>query len=127
MKKLFFSLWLIVLFLLLVNPCSAESASSIRLVNGYNWTSWNYDQKLAFISGLIAGSDWVATNSLFSESLFPNDDVRRKSQAIWEEVTDEVKKDFSTPKGQKYTAVDILLLKFPIFFRVGSRPEPAEA
>lgn len=109
MKRLFFSLWLIVPFLLLVNLRSAESASSIRLVNGHNWTSWSYDQKLAFISELIAGSDWVATNSLFSESLFPNDDVRRRSQAIWEEVTGEAKEDFSTSKGPKYSAVDVLL------------------
>ena len=109
MKKLFFSLWLIVQFFLLVNLCSAESAGSIRLVNGYNWTSWNHDQKLAFIAGFVAGSDWVATNSLFPESLLPNDGLRQRSKAIWEAVTGEAKKDFSTPKAQKYSAAEVFL------------------
>lgn len=112
MTKLFFSLSQIVLILLLVNLCSAESAGSVRLLNGNNWISWNHDQKLAFISGFIGGSDWVASNSLFSEALFPNDSVRKKSKAIWEEITDVANKAISSPKtqvSQKYTAIDVLM------------------
>jgi hypothetical protein len=112
MKKLFFLLWPIVLFLLLVNLSSAESSGSVRLLNGHNWTSWNHDQKLAFIDGFIAGSDWVASNSLFPEALFPNDGVRERSKAIWKEVTGEVGEVISTPKtqlSQNYTAIDVLL------------------
>ena len=112
MKNLFFPLWQIVLFLLLVNLSSAESVSSVRLLNGYNWNSWNHDKKLAFVAGFITGSDWVASNSFFSESLFPNDIVRQKSKAIWEEVTDEAGKVISIPKtqlSQKYSAIDVMM------------------
>jgi hypothetical protein len=112
MKKLIFTLLPIVLFLLLVNLSSAESAGSVRLQNGHDWTSWNHDQKLAFMAGFIAGSNWVVSNSLFSESLFPNDGVRQRSKVIWAEVTDEAGKAISSPKtqlSQKYTAIDVLM------------------
>jgi hypothetical protein len=112
MKKLFFSLCLTMLFLLLMNFRSAESAGSVQLLNGHNWTSWNHEQKLSFIAGFIAGSDWVASNSLFSESLFPDDAFRQRSKSIWEEVIGEAGNALSAPKkqsSQKYTAIDVLM------------------
>jgi hypothetical protein len=111
-KKPFFSLCLTMLFLLLMNFRSAESAGSVRYLNGHNWTSWSHEQKLSFIGGFIAGSDWVASNSLFSEALFSNDAVRRRSKSIWEEVTGEAGNVLSAPKkqsSQKYTAIDVLM------------------
>jgi len=92
MRKLPFLLGPIVLFLLLINLSSAKFAGSVRLLNGNNWTSWSHDEKLAFMGGFISDGDWVASNSLFSEALFPNEGFRQRSKALWEEATSEAGK-----------------------------------
>jgi hypothetical protein len=74
-------------------------------------------KKLGFIDGFICGSDWVATNSLFPDSVFfPSDNkgntIRQGAKAVWDQVTSEAGQSISSQRAsseKKYTATEILL------------------
>ncbi|MBU3979979.1 MAG: hypothetical protein KKG97_01450 [Proteobacteria bacterium] len=102
-----------ILFLAAVNISQAQPADSLRTLNGNDWNKWHHDKKLAFVTGFMCGSDWVATNSLFPDYLFfPNETVRQGAKLIWDQVTKEAGQAISGPNtssANKYTAMDVLL------------------
>jgi hypothetical protein len=101
-----------ILFFAAVNVSEAQPIGSLRILNGNDWNKWDHDKRLAFVAGFMCGSDWVATNSLFSDSLFPNETVRHRAKAIWDEVTNEVGQAISDPKTlstKKYTSMEVIL------------------
>jgi hypothetical protein len=101
-----------ILLLVAINASEAQPIGSLRALNGNDWNEWDHDKRLAFVVGFMSGSNWVATNSLFPESLFPNETVRQGAKAMWDEVTKEVGQaisDAKTPSTKKYTAMQVLL------------------
>ncbi len=90
MKSFFFVCF--ILFLAAINVSEAQPIGSLRMLNGNDWNKWDHDKRLAFVAGFIYGSDWVATNSLFPDSLFPNETVRQGAKVIWDQVTKEAEK-----------------------------------
>ncbi len=110
MKRFFFVCS--ILFLAAVNISQAQPVGSLRTLTGNDWNKWHNDKKLAFVTGFMCGSDWVATNSLFPDSLFPNETVRQRAKTIWDQVTKEAGQaisDQKTSSAKKYTSMDILL------------------
>ena len=101
-----------ILLLAAINTSEAQAIGPLRALNGNDWNEWDHDKRLAFVIGFMSGSNWVATNSLFPESLFPSETVRQGAKAMWDEVTKEVGQAISdpkTPSTQKYTAMQVLL------------------
>lgn len=111
--------FLFCLFLLFVsvNVIAAEPIGNLRVLNGDDWRNWDQGKRLGFIDGFICGSDWVATNSLFPDSVFfPNDDngrtIRQGAKALWDQVTNEAGQSISKKRAsseKKYTATEVLL------------------
>lgn len=100
-----------------VNVVAAEPIGYLRVLNGDDWKNWDHEKRLGFIDGFICGSDWVATNSLFPDSVFfPNDDkgrtIRQGAKALWDQVTNEAGQSISNKRAsseKKYTATEVLL------------------
>lgn len=110
MKRFFFVCS--ILFLAAVNISQAQPVGSLRTLTGNDWNKWHNDKKLAFVTGFMCGSDWVATNSLFPDSLFPNETVRQRAKSTWNQVTKEAGQAISDPKTSsvnKYNVMDVLL------------------
>lgn len=110
MKSFFFVCF--ILFLAAINVREAQPIGSLRMLNGNDWNKWDHDKRLAFVAGFIYGSDWVATNSLFPDSLFPNETVRQGAKVIWDQVTKEAGQaisDRKTSSEKKYNAMEVLL------------------
>lgn len=98
-----------ILFLAAVNVSEGQS---LRILNGNDWNKWDHNNRLVFVTGFICGSDWVATNSLFPDSVFPNEIVRQRAKTIWDEVVKEGGQAISDPKTsptKKYTSMEVLL------------------
>jgi hypothetical protein len=101
-----------ILFLAAINVSEAQPIGSLRILNGNDWNKWDHDKRLAFVDGFIYGSDWVSTNSLLPDSLFPNETVRQGAKVIWDEVTKEAGQaisDQKTSSAKKYSAMEVLL------------------
>lgn len=105
------------LFFVAVNVGATEPIGSLRVLDGNDWKNWDHEKKLGFIDGFISGSDWVATNSLFPDSVFfPNDEkgrtIRQGAKTIWDQVTNDAGQSISNKRAsseKKYTATEILL------------------
>ncbi len=101
-----------IMILAAVNVSQAQSVSSSRILNGNDWNIWDLEKKLSFVTGFMCGSDWVASNSLFPDSLFPNETVRQGAKVIWDQVTKEAGQaisDQKTSSAKKYNAMEVLL------------------
>lgn len=101
-----------ILILATINVSEAQAGRSLWILNGNDWNKWDHDKRLAFVTGFMCGSDWVASNSLFPDSLFPNEAARQRAKVIWDEVTNEVGQALSDPKTsstKKYSAMEALL------------------
>lgn len=89
----------------------AQSSKTIETLNGTDWIKWKKETKVAFVTGFISGSEWMAINSLFPKSLFPNEQSFSKAEIIWNKVTEESGKAISDPKTSlsKFNALEVLL------------------
>ena len=104
------------LFSLAVTDFTAVQAAelpdtSVQMLAGGDWNQWHNDKKIKFVDGFISGSYWVASNSMFPESMFSDETVRAGVQILWEKVTAELGKAIDNPKLQlprQYTAKDIM-------------------
>jgi hypothetical protein len=86
--------------------------TSVRMLAGRDWNQWHNDKKVIFVDGFISGSHWVASNSMFPESMFSDETVRAGAQILWEKATAEFGKAIDNPKLQmprQYTAKDIMV------------------
>lgn len=86
--------------------------TSVQMLAGRDWNQWQNDRKVVFIDGFISGSHWVASNSMFPASMFPDQTVRAGAQILWEKATAEFGKAIDNPKLQlprQYTAKDIMM------------------
>jgi len=95
-----------------LNMSQSQSVSSLRIFNGKDWNKWNHEKKVSFIVGFMCGSDWVASNSIVPDSLFPDKGVHQRAKVIWNEVVNEVERvtpDPKTPSVKKYSATDVFL------------------
>lgn len=85
--------------------------TSVQMLAGGDWNQWHNDKKVEFVDGFISGSYWVASNSMFPESMFSDETVRAGAQILWEKATAEFGKAIDNPKLQlprQYTAKDIM-------------------
>jgi len=69
------------LFPLAVTDFTAVQAAelpdtSVQMLAGGDWNHWHNDKKIEFVDGFISGSHWVASNSMFPESMFSDETVR---------------------------------------------------
>ncbi len=104
------------LFPLAVTDFTAVQAAelpdtSVQMLAGGDWNQWHNDKKVKFVDGFISGSHWVASNSMFPESMFSDETVRTGAQILWEKATAEFGKAIDNPKLQlprQYTAKDIM-------------------
>jgi len=90
----------------------AQPAVSDQIPAGRDWNQWHHDKKVAFVDGFISGSHWVASNSMFPESMFADENVRTGAQLLWEKATAEFGKAIENPKAEmprQYTAKDSML------------------
>ena len=94
-------LFCLYLILSIVAVSQAQTIVSYRTINGNDWNKLDNNGKLIFITGFMSGSDWVATNSIVSDSIFGNDEVRQKATEIWDEDTHEFDKYMTDPKIQQ--------------------------
>jgi len=109
MKKVI--LTFIVAFFICVSNGLCKSPNDVSSLNGDDWNNWQKGFKVAFVRGFMSGSEWVAKNSLFPESLFPGKESFLRAEMIWNKVTNEAGNAISDPKTSlsKYSALDILL------------------
>ena len=104
------------LFPLAVTDFTAVQAAelpdtSVQMLAGGDWNQWHNDKKVEFVDGFISGSHWVASNSMFPESMFSDETVRAGALILWEKATAEFGKAIDNPKLQlprQYTAKDIM-------------------
>ena len=95
----------------IASQASELSDTHLEILAGRDWNQWQNDRKVVFIDGFISGSHWVASNSMFPESMFSDETVRAGAQILWEKATAEFGKAIDNPKLQlprQYTAKDIM-------------------
>lgn len=88
------------------------SDAPVQMLAGGDWNQWHNDKKVVFVDGFISGSHWVASNSMFPESMFSDETLRTGAQILWEKATAELGKAIDDPKAQiprQYTAKDVML------------------
>ena len=93
------------LFPLTVTDFTAVQAAelpdtSVQMLAGGDWNQWHNDKKIEFVDGFISGSHWVASNSMFPQSMFSDETVRAGAQILWKKVTAEFGKAIDNPKLQ---------------------------
>ncbi len=117
MKRLCFALVLALL-----------SSSATAEWTGADWIGWSAERKVRFLDGFVAGSQWVASNSIVPSSLFsPDASVQANAKALWEQSSKEFAQAMRNPKEKlppKYTAAEVTVImmydsyaKTPLFER----------
>lgn len=89
-----------------------SSFAPVQTLAGADWNEWHNDKKIVFVNGFISGSQWVAVNSMFPESMFSEAQARTGAQMLWDKATAEFEKAIDNPQAQltrQYTAKDIML------------------
>ena len=95
---------------------------------GADWNGWSVERKMRFLEGFVAGSQWVASNSIVSlTSFLPDESAQAGAKAAWEQVNKEFSQAIRNPKEKlppKYNAVEVMFItmydgykKNPLFER----------
>lgn len=95
---------------------------------GADWNGWSAERKVRFIEGFVAGSHWVASNSIVSlASFLPDESTQAGAKAAWEQVNKEFSLAIRNPKEKlppKYNAAEVMFVmmydgykKNPLFER----------
>jgi hypothetical protein len=105
---------------------AAFSCSAAAEWTGLDWNGWTAERKARFLEGFVAGSQWVASNSM-APFLIPDENVREYAKRLWEQSTAEYSQAIRNPKDKlppKYSAGDVMLIgmydgykKNPLFER----------
>jgi hypothetical protein len=105
--KYFYLLLLFILATLFFNTL-AIAQKSVETFNGEDWNKSNGETKIAYVTGFMSGTSWVACNSQVPESLFGDKQTFERAKKLWEIITKEVGSQ-SPEKKIKYNASDALL------------------
>lgn len=105
---------------------AASSCGAAAEWTGSDWNGWTVERKAQFLEGFVAGSQWVASNSI-APFLVPDEKVRDYAKRLWEQSTAEFSQATQNPKNRllpKYSAGDVTLImmfdsykKNPLFER----------
>jgi len=102
------------------------STSAAAEWTGTDWNGWTKERKVMFLDGFVAGSHWVASNSI-APFFIPDETIRDYARKLWEQSNAEYSRATENPKQKfppKYNAGEVMLImmydsyqKNPLFER----------